>query len=51
VPRGWGLGPVGAVQASYILIERSGRVRVSDSIGRYSAATFDVKNMKLTWLD
>ncbi|MFZ0379828.1 MAG: hypothetical protein WCD11_11485 [Solirubrobacteraceae bacterium] len=45
------VGLVGAVQASYILIERSGRVRASDSIGRYSAATFDVKNTTLTWRD
>ncbi|HTX09958.1 MAG TPA: hypothetical protein VME22_15165 [Solirubrobacteraceae bacterium] len=43
------VGLVGAVQASYLLIERSGRVCASDSIGSYSTATFDVKNTKLTW--
>ena len=43
------VGPVGAAQGSYILIERTGRVRASDAIGSYPAATFDVKNTTLTW--
>ncbi len=45
------VGLVGAVQASYVLIERSGRVRASDSIGSCLAATFDVKKPKLHLLD
>lgn len=43
------VGLVGAVQATYILIEPGGRVRASDSIGSYSAATFDVKSNDLSW--
>ena len=43
------VGPVGAVQARYIL--SSDAAMSAPATGRYSAATFDVKTTKLTWRD
>lgn len=43
------LGVVGALQATYLLIEPAGRVRAADSIGQYSAATFDMRKPRLSW--
>jgi hypothetical protein len=43
------VGVVGALQATYLLIEPAGRVRAADSIGQYSAATLDVKKPSLSW--
>jgi len=43
------VGVVGALQATYLLIEPAGKVRAANSIGEYSAATFDVTKPSLTW--
>jgi hypothetical protein len=43
------VGVVGAVQATYLLIEPAGKLRSANSIGEYSAATFDVARADLTW--
>jgi hypothetical protein len=43
------VGVVGALQATYLLIEPTGKVRAANSIGKYSAATFDVTMPSLTW--
>lgn len=43
------VGLVGAVQATYLLVEPNGKVRASGSLGEYSAATFDVVSNELKW--
>jgi hypothetical protein len=43
------VGLVGAVQATYLLVDPNGRVRATGSLGEYSAATFDLKDNTLKW--
>jgi hypothetical protein len=43
------VGVVGELQATHLLIEPAGKVRAANSIGEYSAATFDLTMPGLTW--
>jgi hypothetical protein len=43
------VGLIGAVAASYILVDEEGVVRASGSTGAYSNARFDVSQAKLSW--
>jgi hypothetical protein len=43
------VGVVGALQATYLLIEPAGNVRAANSTGHYATATFNVTKPSLTW--
>ena len=43
------VGVVGALQATYMLIEPAGNIRAAHSIGHYSTATLNVTKPTLTW--